>query len=189
MLYSIKGKILLVEEKFLVVENCGLGYKITVPNPSKFSVNEDVFLYLYHDITENGERLVGFTSKEEMDTFKLLIHVSHIGPVIATSILSNVTYNDLFVAISNDDFDFIKSIPGVNAKLASQILLDLKGYISRENKKNTDRYHQIKAALKAFKFKSKEIDEVLPGIYIPNGTDQEILKEALRRLNNAKNFR
>ena len=42
--------------------------------------------------------------------------------------------------------------------------------------------------LKSLKFKSKDIDKVLPGIYISNGTNEQIFKEALRRLQNAKAF-
>ena len=70
--------------------------------------------------------------------------------------------------------------------MASQIFLDLKEHIAKNRKNNVGQYKEIKEALKTLGYKPKEIDKVLPGIYIANGTNQEIIAEALRRLKNVK---
>mgnify|MGYP003295941300 CR=1 FL=1 len=106
----------------------------------------------------------------------------------STFIAKSFEENWKLLDISNDDFEFINSIPGISARIASQMLLDLKDYITKSNRENFSRFKDIKSILKSFKFKSKEIDDVLLNIYIPNATDQDILKEALKRLGYGKNF-
>ena len=188
MLFSIRGKVIQIEQKFLVVEANSIGYEILVSNSEKYKLNEEVFLYLHHEIKEDNEYLVGFNDLPEKNAFNLLLHVSGIGPKSALTILSKVNPDELLTAISNDDFEFINSIPGISARIASQMLLDLKDYITKSNRENFSRFKDIKSILKSFKFKSKEIDDVLLNIYIPNATDQDILKEALKRLGYGKNF-
>ena len=186
MLSSIRGKVVEISSKYLIVENNGLGYDILVANPKDFHLNQDVFLYLHHHISEDSEFLVGLTSKEERMGFRLLLNVNGIGPKTALTILSKISYSQLLTAISCNDIELIESIPGISSRMASQIFLDLKEHISKNVKSDTSQYKEVKDALKALKFKAKEIDKVLPGIYIANGTTEQILKEALRRLQNAK---
>ena len=186
MLSSIRGIVIEVGHRTLIIENQGLGYEVLVANPKSFSINQDVFVYLYHHKREDDEYLVGLTSKEERSAFRLLINVNGIGPKTALSILSNITYPELLTAISNNDLELIESLPGVTSHMASQIYLDLKDHISKIVKSNSTQYKEVKDALKGLKFKPKDIDKVLPGIYIANGSKEQILREALRRLQNAK---
>lgn len=188
MLYSIKGKVSFVDRRFIVVETGGIGYEVLVANPESYVVGEETFLFLHHEIKEFDEYLAGFRYQEEKDAFDLLLHVNGVGPKLALTILSNVKYQDLMVAISNADLEFITNIPGIGPRAANQILLDLQGFIARSNRENVKQYSEVKAALKALKFKVKDIDRVLPQIYIPNGTNEEIIKEALKRLHYAETF-
>ena len=98
----------------------------------------------------------------------------------------NINYSELLTAISNNDLELIESIPGISSHMASQIFLDLKEHISKNVKSNVTQYKEVKEALKALGFKAREIDKILPGIYIVNGSTEQILKEALRRLQNGK---
>ena len=188
MLSSIRGQIIEIGSRFLVIENQGLGYKVLVADVSQFSINQEIFLYLYHYKREDAEYLVGLTSKEERSAFRLLINVNGIGPKTALGILSKISYGQLLTAISNNDLELIESLPGISSHMASQIFLDLKEHISKNVRANEVQYKEVKEALKQLKFKAKEIDKVLPGIYIANGTTEQILSEALRRLKNAKSF-
>ena len=186
MLSSIRGTVIEVGHRSLIIENQGLGYEVLVADPKSFHLNQDVFMYIHHHKREDGEYLVGLSSKEERSGFKLLLNVNGIGPKTALTILSKLNYAQLLTAISNNNFDLIESLPGISSHMASQIFLDLKEHISRNVKTNVAQYKEVKEALKNIGFKSKEIDKVLPGIYIANGSTQEIVKEALRRLQNAK---
>ena len=185
MLSSIRGAVIEVGHRSLIIENQGLGYEVLVSDPKSFHVNQDVFMYLYHHKREDGEFLVGLTSKEERSGFRLLLNVNGVGPKTALSILSKISYAQLLTAISNNNFELIEALPGVSSHMASQIFLDLKDHIAKNVKTNVSQYKEVKDALKSLGFKSKEIDKVLPGIYIANATTQEIITEALRRLRNA----
>ena len=188
MLCSIRGKVIEVSSRALIIENQGLGYEVLVSNPRSFSINQDVFLYLYHHRHEDIEYFVGLSSREERSAFRLLINVNGIGPKTALAILSKLSYGELLTAISNNDFELIENLPGISSHMASQIFLDLKEHISKNVKSNGKQYKDVKEGLKKLGYKPKEIDKVLPGIYIANGTTAQIITEALRRLQNAKAF-
>ena len=68
------------------------------------------------------------------------------------------------------------------------MFLDLREHISKNVKSNTKQYKDVKEGLKKMGYKPKEIDKVLPNIYIANGTTELVFKEALRRLQNVKAF-
>lgn len=182
MLFSIKGKVIFLEKRSIVIEASNFGYEVLVPKPNNFKIGDDVFLFLHHVIKEDDEYLVGFENLDEKNAFKILLNVQGIGPKSALAILSNTNYNDLFTAILNNNVDFIESIPGISSRTASQILLDLKEYIIKENKENNQYYSEVKEALKNLKFKVKDIDRVLPKIYIESCNRDLLFKEALRRL-------
>lgn len=186
MLSSIRGKVVDIGSRYLIIENQGLGYEVLVAEPKKFSCFQDVFLFLYHHISEDDEYLVGFNSKDERSAFKLLLHVNGVGPKTALGILSRISYNQLLTAISNNDLRALESLPGISSHMASQIYLDLREHISKKVRNNTSQYKDVKEALKTLKYKAKDIDKVLPGIYIANGTTEQIVAEALRRLQNVK---
>ena len=186
MFNSIRGTVVEIGHRTLTVENHGLGYEVFVTDPKSFNLNQDVFLYLHHHKREDGEYLVGLNSKEERSGFRLLLNVNGVGPKTALSILSKISYAQLLTAISNNNLELIESLPGISSHMASQIFLDLKEHIARNVKTNVVQYKEVKEALKNIGFKSKEIDKVLPGIYIANGSTQEIVREALRRLEYAK---
>ena len=188
MLSSIRGRVIEIGYRSLLIENQGLGYEVLVADPKSYHLNQDVFLYLYHHIREDSQFLVGLSSKEERSGFRLLQNVNGIGPKTALTILSNISYSQLLTAISNNNFELIEALPGISSHMASQIFLDLKEHIARNVKTNVAQYKEVKEGLKNLGFKSKEIDKILPGIYIANGSTEEIITEALRRLRNAKNM-
>lgn len=188
MFYSIKGKISLIENKSLVIEVCGIGFEVLVAKPQSFNVGDEVNLYLYHHKKEDAEYLVGFNNLKEKEAFKLLLHVNGVGPKSALLLLSSMTINQLLLAVSENDVSFIESVSGISNRIASQIILDLKGVISKFNLENNKAYFEVREALKRLKFKIKEIDSVLPYVYTTTGTKEDIMREALRRLQNG-NYR
>lgn len=187
MYYSLRGKVVHIDHKYLVIESCGVGYQVFVSKPKSFLLGEETFLYVHHHIKEDDEYLAGFTSLDEKNVFHLLLHVNGIGPKSALFILSKANANQLLTAISNNDFEFIQNIEGITPRVASQIMFDLKDYIARNNKEDITQFKEVRLALKSLGFKLKEIDPVLLSIYIPNASKDMILKEALKRLNYAKN--
>lgn len=141
MIYTIRG--ILTEAdvtgSFIVIECGGVGYKLTVtantltslPTPAftpsgDTAEGEVVKVYTYMAVKEDAVELFGFASKEELEAFKLLISVSGVGPKAATSILSLLTPKKLAFTIASEDTKTISRAPGVGAKTAARVVLELK---------------------------------------------------------------
>ncbi len=121
-----------IEEDKVIVECNNIGYNIFVPNTytSMFGkTGTSVKLYTYMSVKEDSISLFGFHSKEELGIFKKMITVSGIGPKGALSILSTLTVDNLRLAIIADDAKAIAKAPGIGAKTASKLILELKDKI------------------------------------------------------------
>lgn len=74
-----------------------------------------------------------FLSKDDLEIFKLLITVSGIGPKGGLAILSTLPADDLRFAILSGDSKAISKAPGIGAKTAQRVILDLKDKLSLED--------------------------------------------------------
>lgn len=107
----------------------GLGYELFVPvtDIQQLPVNGNkVLLHTYLQVKEDGVALFGFLSEEALQIFKLLITVNGIGPKGALGILSGISLDDLRFAVLAEDTKTISKIPGIGAKTAGKLILELK---------------------------------------------------------------
>ncbi len=181
MYFYFIGTITHIYKDNIVIEVGNIGYQIYVPHPNEYKLNEVTKIYLYNVVREDEQYLVGFTSLEEKQAFLSLISVKGIGPRTALNALSATTANDLFKAIAANNVTYLKKLPGIGSKAASQIILDLKGQLAT-TEANINQYSEVKDALKSLGFKAKDIDKVLLDISIIDETNEEILKVALQKL-------
>ena len=124
-----KGYIEEKSEKSIFLDVNGVGYEVYMPAGSASqlpSVGEEVKIHTYLQISENGIGLYGFLTKDELNVFKLLITVNGIGPKGAVGILSALTANELRLAVLVDDDKAIAKAPGIGAKTAKKLILELK---------------------------------------------------------------
>ena len=129
MISFLKGCIEEKSEKSIFLDVNGVGYEVYMPTGSASilpSVGEDVKIHTYLQISENGVGLYGFLTKDELNVFKLLITVNGIGPKGAVGILSALTANELRLAVLSDDDKAISKAPGIGAKTAKKLILELK---------------------------------------------------------------
>lgn len=129
MISFLKGCIEEKSEKSIFLDVNGVGYEIFMPTGSASvlpSVGEEVKIHTYLQISENGIGLYGFLTKDELNVFKLLITVNGIGPKGAVGILSALTANELRLAVLADDDKAIAKAPGIGAKTAKKLILELK---------------------------------------------------------------
>ncbi len=181
MYFSFKGQITYVGKDYVVIEVNNIGYQIFVSHIDYFPLGKETTIYLYNVVREDEQYLAGFSSIEEKEAFTSLISVKGIGPRTALGALSGTTAKELFAAISANNVTYLKKLPGIGGKAASQIILDLKGQLTT-SEANPNQYDEVRDALKSIGFKVKEIDNVLSTINIPDATNEQILKEALRKL-------
>lgn len=202
-MYSyIKGILADLEDDLIVVETGGIGYNIyTTGQTFRYlpSVGEEVKIYTYLYIREDAMMLYGFLTKDDLRVFKLLIGVSGIGPKGALAILSVMTTDDLRFAVLGDDAKAISKAPGIGAKTAQRLILELKDKLSLEDafeqklantqlKEESKNYvkgvkNEAVQALTALGYSSSEALKALDGIEITEDTDvEDILKAALKNM-------
>ena len=132
MIAYVKGTLEIVKEKCIVVETGGIGYMIIVPTsvierlPAIGSV---VTIYTYMAVREDAVLLYGFLNQDDEEMFEKLITVNGIGPKGAVGILSVLTPDELRFAILSDDVKTISKAPGIGAKTAGRLVLELKDKI------------------------------------------------------------
>ncbi|MDO4556158.1 MAG: Holliday junction branch migration protein RuvA [Lachnospiraceae bacterium] len=128
MLAYIKGTLTAVTDDGIIIENNGIGYDIKTPDLSGQlpAVGNSCTIYTYLYVREDMVCLYGFSSKQQLKTFKLLITVSGIGPKAAMGILSTLTVDELNFAILSDDSKTISKTPGIGPKGAKRLIIELK---------------------------------------------------------------
>lgn len=134
MIAFVEGKLEEKSPETVIVNTGGIGYEIKVPL-SVFdrlpSLGEPLRLYTYLQIREDFAGLFGFLEREELDFFKLLIGVNSVGPKAALGILSALSVRDLRFAIMAGDAAAIAKAPGIGAKTASKVILELKDKVQQ----------------------------------------------------------
>ena len=197
----IKGILAEITEDAIIVENQGIGYEIAVPGQVFDylpSVGEEVKIYTYHYVREDAILLYGFLTKEDVRIFKMLIGVSGIGPKGALAILSVLSTDDLRFAILGDDAKAIAKAPGVGAKTAQRVIIELKEKLSLEDAFEQKLANQAQKAelnpavgvkneailaLTSLGYSQSEALKVLQGIEIsPDDQVEDVLKMALKQM-------
>lgn len=201
-MYSyIKGELTEVNLDHIVVEANGIGYMIFVPtNTFSYlpSLHEDIKVYTYLYIREDAMILYGFLTKDDLEMFKLLITVNGIGPKGGLAVLSTLSSDDLRFAILSDDAKAIAKSPGVGAKTAQRVILDLKDKMSLEDAFEKKLEHNATAeagdksvistvkndailALTALGYSSTESMKAVSKVEIDDSMDvEDVLKSALK---------
>ena len=173
---------------YIVVDCGGVGYHVYVSRSDDFKKDDYEKVYTYLSVREDDMTLYGFKTKEEKNLFLKIIGVSGIGPKTAIAMLSVTTPQSFIQAIELGNTGYLKKLPGIGAKSASQIILDLKGKLvvdvndALEVKQVNKELEDTREALKGLGFKVSEIDAVLKTIGQENLTSQQYLKKALQLL-------
>ncbi len=125
-----------IGEDRVVVEAGGIGYCVYTTGQTLDALpqtGEQIRLFTYLQVREDAMVLYGFLTKDELSVFKLLIGVSGIGPKGALGVLSVMTTDDLRFAVIGDDVKAISRAPGIGAKTAQRVILELKDKLSLED--------------------------------------------------------
>ena len=133
MFYSVRGKLIHMDSGTAVVECGGVGYncQTTMNTLKTLRLGDEVTLYTYLNVREDAMELFGFSAKTELDTFKTLIGVSGVGPKAGLAILSELSPEQVAMAIATDDIKTITRAQGVGKKIAQRIVLELKDKLAK----------------------------------------------------------
>lgn len=129
MIAYIKGRIAEILEDRVILEAGAMGYNIFMPMASAEAVlrkGDEVKLHTYLNVREDAMQLFGFLTRDDLNTFKLLLGVNGIGPKAALGVLSGLTADELRFAVLADDVKTISRAPGIGKKTAQKLILELK---------------------------------------------------------------
>lgn len=185
MIGFLRGKVHHFEIDYLLLDVNNVGYRINFYRSQLLKKDEEILIYTYENVREDESTLYGFLTLEEYDIFVKLISVKGLGPKLASGILASAPVEDIIEAIRKEDIGFMRNMPGIGAKTAGQIILDLRGKfvpqldILMENKVLMD----VEEALKQLGYKTGEIRPVLKQLASEDGLNaDEYLKKALSLL-------
>lgn len=185
MIGSIKGKIILKTDKFVIVETGGVGYKINIsPDTlSKIIKKEELVSFWIHThVREDILDLYGFLDRQELEFFEMLINVSGIGPKGALGILGIASIETLKRAIGTGDISYLTKISGIGKKTAEKIVIELRDKM-KVNETGASLQGELDAleALKSLGYSQNEAREALKEIPVNLDINTKI-REALKIL-------
>ncbi len=205
MIAYIKGVFAEADGNAVMIETAGgIAYEVAVMASDLDKLparGEELKLYTYLQVKEDGVALFGFLSKQDLTVFKLLITVSGIGPKLGLGILSSIGAEELKMAVIAEDADRLAAAPGIGKKTAGRLVIELKDKIlalatefaeelveksatrgtePEEAKKLRENALQVLVALG---YAEKEAMKAVKAVEITDGmSDDEMVRLSLRQL-------
>ena len=183
MIAFVNGIVKIIRNDRVVLDVHGVGYEVYLANALSQKMNEELFLYTYQHVREDAILLFGFIKEEDYEVFMRLINVKGIGPKTAQTMLSVCSGKEMIEAIENDDIKRLKSLPGIGAKTAGQIVLDLKGkFVSLETSDGATSnpvWGQVQDALLSLGYKTNQLTKIKKEFENTELGEDEMLRQAL----------
>ena len=201
MLAYIKGTLEMKMTGYVVIDVGGLGYKIYMSDSGidkLGNIGEIVKVHTYYKVREDDISIFGFNTLEELRMFELLISVSGVGAKTALAMLAVCEPTDFALAIISEDVKTLTQIPGVGAKSAQRIILELKDKIKKEQQiqeltsatngsktkveiaiENNQKIDEAIAALQVLGYNKKEIEKALDKLDKSELSTEDLIRKGL----------
>ena len=195
MFYYLEGKVAHVEPYLAVIDCGGVGYACRTTNHTirQLKKGEVKRLYTYLNVGDGIFELYGFATEQELNSFKLLIGVSGVGPKAALAILSSGTPDQLALSIVTGDEKALTGVPGIGKKIAQRIILELKDKLAKEQSsfdarggtvtpiQSGGKVQEAASALAVLGYSSQEISAALKGVDTALPVE-EIIRQTLKKM-------
>ena len=130
MIAGLHGKLESLGSDWAIINVGGIGFQVYMPTSTLSTLGntgEEVELHTHLHLREDNATLYGFATADELRLFQTLIGVSGLGPRLALAMLSVMNVEQLTMAIATGSADLLCRIPGIGKKMASRLILELKG--------------------------------------------------------------
>lgn len=202
MLAYIKGILEMKMTGYIVIDVGGLGYKVFMSDSGiekLGNIGEVVKVHTYYKVREDDISIFGFNSLEELRMFELLISVSGIGAKTAITMLDVCEPTEFALAIISDDIKTLTQIPGIGAKSAQRIILELKDKMKKEQQiqeltkattnnvktkleekiENEEKIQEAIAALQVLGYNKKEIEKAFEKLDKKELSTENLIRKGL----------
>lgn len=195
MIGSVRGSVLeRLTSGEVLVEVGGVGYRVLVPSSALATLQPGTpaFLFTHLHVREDAMVLFGFPTRDERDTFEVLLGASGVGPKLALAILSVHQPSSLRRALLEDDLDALTLVPGVGKRTAQRLLVDLKARLDVPDVDlvvteagGPSPRAEVREALTGLGYGSDEVRAVM-GQLPDDGVVEDLLRDALKLLSAAR---
>ncbi len=199
MFAYIKGNLEVKTTGYVVIEANGIGYKIFMSETAIEKLGEIgsiAKVHTYVRVREDDVSIFGFNTNEELRMFEMLLSVSGIGAKSAITILSNITPSKFVLAVISNDIVTLKKLPGIGAKSAQRVILELKDKLKTEETANENEVsEEIKtaiqddekvseaiSALQVLGYSKKEIETAIEKLDMAELSVEDIIRKGLNNL-------
>lgn len=204
MLAYIKGTLEMKMTGYIVIDVGGLGYKVFMSDSGiekLGNIGETVKVHTYYKVREDDISIFGFNTLEELKMFELLISVSGVGAKTALGMLAVCEPTEFALAVITEDVKTLTQIPGIGAKSAQRIILELKDKIKKEQQieeltkatvklngaktkleekiENEEKIDEAIAALQVLGYNKREIEKAFDKLVKENMTTEELIRKGL----------
>lgn len=181
MIAYLSGKVIKNEEKSIVLDVNGVGYKIYCNTLHQNFLKEDtdISMHIHTVVREDALELFGFFDETSLKLFEKLINISGIGPRSALAIVNVGTIESLTEAINKGDLGYLTAVSGIGKKTAEKIILELRGQVS--DIVLSDSANEVVQALKALGYNERDAQSAAKNA--TGNTASEKIKSALKQIN------
>ncbi len=135
MIAHLKGTLVSIDTKEVVVDVNGVGYFVEVAERTLNelpAIGEPVMFYTYYSQNrENDIKIYGFTSRDALKIFKLAITVKGVGPTLAQNIVTRLSPSQFQQAVLKENIPILRRVPRLSDELAKLIIIKLKKIIAK----------------------------------------------------------
>ena len=190
LISMIRGNIQNIGDEWLDLAVGGIVFRIAVPTSNISQLDpkgSKIELFTSLQVREGSMSLFGFLTEDERKTFEILININGIGPKMALNLLSILSPDSLSSAVNLGDINAFTVVPGVGKKMASRIILELKGKIDLSNQSYNDSPdEELTNALMSLGYTLSEIRKAVLNInYSDSATLEDKVRSALNNLSNS----
>lgn len=140
MIIFLKGILADKKPNRVTIDVNGVGYEAGISTQTYASLppgGNELFLHIYHHMTESEQRLFGFVDLTEKSLFELLITVKGVGPRLALTILSGMQASEIVASINRQDAVMLARTPGIGKKTAERLILELRDKVTASTSPST----------------------------------------------------
>ena len=179
MLAYIKGILDMKMTGYIVIDVGGLGYKIFMSDSGiekLGNIGDTVKVHTYYKVREDDISIFGFNTNEELRMFELILSVSGVGAKTAQTIVALTNPSEFAIAIISDDISYLTKIPGIGAKSAQRIILELKDKMKKEKSITQNKNTKVKEAI----VDSNKVEEAISALQVLGYNKKEIEKAFMK---------
>ncbi len=194
MIGRLRGRVLELAGTLAVIDVQGVGYEVELTAAAAAALAGhagEAQVFIHHLVREDAQTLYGFATVAERDLFRTLIRMNGVGPKLGIAILGVLSPAELAQAVANGDSAAISRAPGVGARTAKRLILELRDRlddfepIAEAPSAPGTPAHEAVLALVALGYRRTEAAQAIDEVAHEGATVEVLVRDALRRMGSA----